>query len=223
MKDYYAILGVDRRATKAEVRDAYVRLAKQHHPDHLKARRTAVAEDYSLFADITEAYHILSDDSERATYDQQLLAYRGGAHDVDLEERRAIAVYHRGLEAMARADYWRAAQSFRAAMRIDHQRSIYRSYYGLALAYARVRLEEAREELEQAIQDEMYEADNYVNMAIFHRLNGSPDEARDLLHEALQWDPQSRRAREELARLEPSSRGRKILRQLFRRGEDGVG
>jgi curved DNA-binding protein len=64
-KDYYAILGVDKTASKDEIKRAYRKLAKQHHPDANKGDK--VSEE--KFKDISEAYEVLSDDEKRRKYD----------------------------------------------------------------------------------------------------------------------------------------------------------
>ncbi len=67
MVDYYTILGVKRRASAAEIKSAYRRLARQRHPDVNGGSDTA-ARDFSLIA---LAYRTLSDPQERAYYDAQ--------------------------------------------------------------------------------------------------------------------------------------------------------
>ena len=64
-KDYYKILGVSRNATKEEIKSAYKKLAKQHHPDLSKSPDAA-----EKFKEINEAAAVLGDDSKRAQYDQ---------------------------------------------------------------------------------------------------------------------------------------------------------
>ncbi len=64
-KDYYEILGVSKGAPKDEVKKAYKRLAKKHHPD---VDKSAGANE--RFKEINEAYQVLSDSKKRAAYDQ---------------------------------------------------------------------------------------------------------------------------------------------------------
>ena len=71
MTDYYAILGVSRNATNIEIRDAYLKLARDTHPDKVKdpAERKK-AED--LFKNVTAAYDTLSRDRTRRDYTSKL-------------------------------------------------------------------------------------------------------------------------------------------------------
>lgn len=64
-KDYYEILGVSKSASEAELKSAYRKLARSHHPD---IDKTAGAAD--KFKEISEAYQVLSDPGKRKTYDQ---------------------------------------------------------------------------------------------------------------------------------------------------------
>lgn len=70
-KDYYKILGVDRKASTDEIRSAYRKLAMKYHPD--KNPGDKKAED--KFKEINEAYQVLSDEQKRAHYDRLGSAY----------------------------------------------------------------------------------------------------------------------------------------------------
>lgn len=62
-KDYYNILGVDKKASKEEIKKAFYKLAHKYHPD----KKDGNAEK---FKQVNEAYQVLSDDTKRAKYDQ---------------------------------------------------------------------------------------------------------------------------------------------------------
>lgn len=65
-KDYYKILGVDKNATKEEIKKAYKKLAKKYHPDLNKDNPDAEKK----FKEINEAAAVLADDEKRTQYDQ---------------------------------------------------------------------------------------------------------------------------------------------------------
>ena len=65
-KDYYQILGVDKKATEKEIKQAFRRLARKHHPD-VNPNDSGAEE---RFKEINEAYEVLSDPEKRRKYDQ---------------------------------------------------------------------------------------------------------------------------------------------------------
>ncbi|HEX7544834.1 MAG TPA: DnaJ domain-containing protein, partial [Candidatus Limnocylindrales bacterium] len=64
-KDYYKTLGVDRKATPAEIKKAYRRLARELHPDRHPDDKTAERR----FKDVNEAQQVLTDPAKRQQYD----------------------------------------------------------------------------------------------------------------------------------------------------------
>lgn len=62
-KDYYEILGVNKSASKDEIKKAFYKLAHKHHPDKKGG-------DEKKFKEANEAYQVLSDDAKRSKYDQ---------------------------------------------------------------------------------------------------------------------------------------------------------
>jgi len=63
-RDYYRILGIDRKADEKAIKSAYRKLARKHHPD---VSKTTGAAD--KFKEINEAYEVLSDPEKRRRYD----------------------------------------------------------------------------------------------------------------------------------------------------------
>ena len=77
-KDYYDTLGVSKTATETEIKKAFRKLARQHHPDMAKERDKKSAE--AKFKEINEAYEVLSDPEKRKKYDTLGADWeRGGA------------------------------------------------------------------------------------------------------------------------------------------------
>lgn len=65
-KDYYQVLGISKGAAQEDVRKAFRKLARQHHPDVAKDKKAAEAQ----FREINEAYEILGDPEKRRKYDE---------------------------------------------------------------------------------------------------------------------------------------------------------
>jgi DnaJ-class molecular chaperone len=65
-KDYYGVLGVSKTATDEEIKKAYRKLARTHHPDLNPGDKTAEAK----FKDINEANEVLGDPEKRRKYDE---------------------------------------------------------------------------------------------------------------------------------------------------------
>src|SRR5699024_9140641 len=64
-RDYYEVLGVDKNASKEEIKKAYRKLARKYHPD---VSQEDNAED--KFKEAKEAYEVLGNEQKKAQYDQ---------------------------------------------------------------------------------------------------------------------------------------------------------
>jgi len=69
-KNYYETLGVDKKASKDDIKKAFRSLAQKHHPDK--------GGDEKKFKEITEAYSVLSDEKKRREYDSYGQTFAGG-------------------------------------------------------------------------------------------------------------------------------------------------
>lgn len=82
-KDYYEILGVDRNATKDEIKKSYKKLVLQFHPDRNPENREEADEK---IREITEAYSVLSDDEKKEMYDKFGTVDYDGSPDININE-----------------------------------------------------------------------------------------------------------------------------------------
>ena len=64
-KDYYKVLGVDKKASSQEIKKAYRKLAKKYHPDLNKGDE----KSQEKFKEINEAYEVLGNEDKRKKYD----------------------------------------------------------------------------------------------------------------------------------------------------------
>src|SRR5207253_5435310 len=65
-KDYYSTLGVPKTASEKEIKQAFRKLARKHHPDVNPGDKAAE----SRFKEINEAYEVLGDPAKRKKYDE---------------------------------------------------------------------------------------------------------------------------------------------------------
>src|ERR1041385_5398724 len=89
-KDYYEVLGVKRDATDEQIRQAYRKLARKHHPDVNPGDK--VAED--KFKEINEANEVLSDPEKRKRYDQLGANWKTGPDEQIRQAYRKLARKH---------------------------------------------------------------------------------------------------------------------------------
>lgn len=85
MKDYYAVLGVDRNASEAEIKKAYRKHARESHPD------VAGPEGEARFKDVAAAYEVLGNAEKRAQFDRGIdprsaSSAHGGAEGFGFED-----------------------------------------------------------------------------------------------------------------------------------------
>ena len=107
-RDYYDVLSVSRSAQAEEIKRAYRKLAKAHHPDLNPGNQEAE----ELFKEASEAYEILADDQKRQRYD---------------------SYGHSGVEGMAQSAGWdfNSAQGFDGAGTIfDDFSDIFSTFFG---------------------------------------------------------------------------------------------
>lgn len=103
-RDFYQVLGVARDASPAEVRGAFIRLARRHHPDGTGQ----TADLPGRLQDVQQAYRCLSDADARARHDRAL----------DDDERRHLARQRAARRRLRRYDRRHPSAAHHARRRI---------------------------------------------------------------------------------------------------------
>ena len=113
-RDLYSRLGIPSSASRDEVKQAYLHLAKQFHPDRFlsPALVDLTPKVKDLFTALNEAYEVLSDPRRRAEYQAHLA---GGAGDPAADGARVD--FEKGLACLKTRDYARARGFLQAAAR----------------------------------------------------------------------------------------------------------
>ena len=130
--DYYEILGVPRNATTKQIRDRFLQLARDRHPDRFAAAEKAQAE--IDFQKVTQAYNVLQDANRRLQYDKES-ELQAKSPTEDVRSQAAKVYLQRGIEAFKRKHYREAVNNLEQATTENPTDA--RSWYYLAQVYAR--------------------------------------------------------------------------------------
>jgi curved DNA-binding protein CbpA len=193
MADYYAVLGVPRTASTAEIRQAYARLAREKHPDRF-ADPAQRAQAHEAFKDMTTAFNALSNEKSRREYDASLERPR-----VTGPEEIARDAYERAVQHMEASQFHEAVELLRSA--VHHSPNEARYHAGLAFVLGRNPhwVREAIQEAEKAAQLEPRSAAHQVLIAELLLGQGLKLRARRAAEAALRLSPTDARALRVLA------------------------
>lgn len=213
MANYYELLEVPPDATVAAIRLAYVRLARERHPD----RFTDPVENkraQEVFTQITEAFNTLTNEKSRREYDQRL-----AQPQVAVPERIARDAYDEAVKHIEGRRYHEAVELLRTAIHYQPDEARYHAALGHALARNPHWVREAVHEMEQAIRLQPQRAAHHAALAEVLLGQGLRLRARRAAEAALRLDPEDRTARAVLEAAGPEDGGddQGGLRGLIRR------
>ena len=204
--DLFVRLGVERGATRDQVKAAYFQLAKQLHPDRFASPALAdlAGAVKDLFAAVNEAYEVLSDDRRRLDYLARAPAPgASAAGQAGAGDGGQAAIDFKKAEACARTrDYGKARGFFEAALRAD-ARAEYQAAYAWMLLNepGTPDLARARSLAQAALRDPSCDRAAFV-CGIVARDDGDEDRAEKLFRQALRANPRNADAERALRALE---------------------
>ena len=212
--NYYDILGLPKAATAAEIKQAYVRLVKERHPDRFPdPREKEEAQDF--LKNLTAAFNTLSTDRSRREYDLSL-----ERPTITAPQAIAAASYLQGLKALEVRAHHEAVELLRTAVAHAPEDARYRSALGLALSKNPHWMREAIQETERATLLSPRSAAYQGQLAELFLGQNLRLRARKAAEVALQLDPYDERAQRILAETgpeEPPSAASGGLRGFLRR------
>jgi curved DNA-binding protein CbpA len=190
--DFYDILGLTPKATAAEIRQAYLRLAREKHPDPAEKQK---AQEF--FARVTEAFNTLSNAKSREQYDAERSKPK-----LTAPAEIAADAHKRAVEMMQAQDFHEAMTLLRTAVHHAPDVALYHHALARVLAKNPNWLREAMEELDHVIRLEPNKAAGHYDMARLLVAQGMRLRARRSIETALRLAPQNAEIQQLAAELE---------------------
>jgi len=219
MKNYYEILNIKNSASKADIKKAYIILAKKYHPD--KMGQTG-EEDKSLFSDIVEAHDVLIDDEKRIEYDSDLKKYNDGI-DIDQKkrEKKFEQYFLKAKKKIRERNYIRAIEYFEKLENnykyTNKQPTLeFNSFYGYALFMSGKEKKRGIDYMDKAVTQSMFSDEEIMlNLIEAYYLNNEKKRAEELIKNIFNMNPKSRKAH--LLKQKYSPKRKNLLDIIFRR------
>lgn len=189
MPNYYELLGVGRSASASEVRQAYLRLAREKHPDRF-TDPAEKARAQTLFQDLTTAFNTLNHEGRRREYDAEIERPKP-VNPAEIAQE----AYARGLQMLEEGQLQEAVTSFHTAAHHAPNEGRYHAALGRALARHPPAAREAIAAFERALQLSPSTASFHAELAALFLKQGLRLRAQKAAEMALRLDP-----REPLAR-----------------------
>lgn len=180
-EDFYAVLGVDEKATPEDIRKAYLKLAKKLHPDRFPNDPEKKAEAQLEFGKVTRANEVLGDARQREEYDAvRNLARTRQALDIGSPSATGTnpAISQQMESKTESKESWAAKHSIRAKECVD-----------------RKRYQEAETAVKEAIRLDPNKTRYHVQLAEIYILRGWKTLAATEVQAALRIDPSDSEAK----------------------------
>lgn len=204
-RDHFRVLGVPRSGDGADVEVAFDRVAWRFHPDaYLGAPQSVRGLAEGIFNRLRAAYLVLRTPFRREGYLEQL-GRDADAQDEPTLLQEARRHFEDGQSNLDKGRYEKAAWHLRRALALNEQDAGYCAYLGWAVhkngPTDHVATKEARRHLERAIQLDPQLDTPHLFFGYLHLAEDETDNARACFEKALQLNPDSQQAAEQLELL----------------------
>jgi curved DNA-binding protein CbpA len=194
--DFYAVLGVPRNATTEQIKDRFLQLTRQKHPDRFPGEEKKQAE--IAFQEITQAFNVLSNPDRRRGHDVELS--RPTAHKADPGELTRVYM-QRGVKAYKAKNFIEAADNFTRATESDTNNALAWHHLARTCLQQERWLPRAVAAVVRACELEPMKADYHKLAGEIYAKSGDREKALQAYKQAIRWggdDPDVRAAVEAL-------------------------
>lgn len=213
-ENYYATLGIPQNATREQIRERFLVLARERHPDRYQGDRKRQAE--VEFQAITEAFNVLSSPERRRQHDLDLARPKAG-EGPKVDRKQVARVYlSRGVKAYRDKNYLEAADNFDRATREDPDNAQGWHHLARACSHQRRWLSRATQAIVRACELEPMNAEYHKIAGQLFEDSGMSAKAVHYYKQAVRWGGDDPAIQERVAELE----GKKRRSGLFGRGGD---
>lgn len=191
-EDYYAILGVEDKATPDDIRKAYLKLAKKLHPDRFPNDPEKKAEAQAQFSKVSRAHDVLGDPKQREEYDAIRIFARNRAA-LDAGEPGAVVSSNASVAGQPAG----ATTQNMSASKVDSKESWAAKHSERAKeCMERKRFQDAETAIKEAIRLDPNKVKYHVQLAEVYVARGWKTLALTEVQTALRLDPQDSDAKQ---------------------------
>ena len=224
-QDAYEVLGVERGAGDAEMREAYERLSASAHPDRFSDGSQALRElAESVYARVREAYETLSNPREKQIQAMASKKLERQEQERARGERAFVAELEcrKGQTALAARSYEIALAHFGKALELYPDEGDHHAYYGYALHLCHsgdaAMAAEAIEHIKRGIKLASHREKPYLFLGRLHKAVGLADQAEKMFLRAVQIEPKCVEAIRELRLIQMRrEKSKGLIGRLFGR------
>ena len=211
---HYDALGIDLKATNAELKSSYLVLAKLFHPDRFHRHdRATLDRIQAAFSSVQAAYETLKTPDSRETYNlkvrkeletREKLRAQGVADtdETGIKAEQGLESFEVGLSLLMDEEFERAIPFLGRAAHYNPENALYRAYFGKALSYERKQIHRAEGEMQAAVKLDPQNPKIRLMLVEFFIDQNLPKRAEGELKRFLEIAPDNKEAQALLSKLQ---------------------